>query len=59
MRDLPGLPEHLKGFDVEQFFDPDSPPGEPVLNQVRNPFTEEVYGPLVKVEKDGSVTFLD
>lgn len=59
MKDLPGLPEHLKGFDVEQFFDPDSPSGEPVLNQVHDPFTGEVYGPLMKVDTDGAVTFLD
>lgn len=59
MKDLPGLPDHLKGFNVEQFFDPDSPPGEPVLNQARDPFTGEVYGPLVKVDQDGHVTFLD
>lgn len=59
MKDLPNLPEHLKGFDLTQFFDPDSPSGEPVLNQVRDPFTNAVYGPKVKVDEDGSVTFLD
>jgi hypothetical protein len=44
---------------VSQFFDPDSPSGEPVLNQVRDPFTEAVYGPGMKVDSDGAVTFLD
>ena len=59
MKDLPGLPDHLKGFDVEQFFDPDSPSGEPVLNQVQDPFTGSVHGPLMEVDQDGTVTFLD
>lgn len=56
---MPQLPEHLKNFDVSQFFNPDSPSGEPVLKQVRDPFTEEVYGPEMKVDVDGQVTFLD
>lgn len=59
MKDLPGLPDHLKGFDVEQFFDPDSPSGEPVLNQVHDPFNGGVYGPLMEVDENGTVTFLD
>ncbi len=58
-KDLPNLPEHLKGFQLEQFFDPDSPSGEPVLNQVADPFDGSVHGPGLKVDKDGTVTFLD
>lgn len=58
-KDLPGLPEHLKGFNLEQFFDPDSPSGEPVLQQIRDPFTEEVSGPGMKVDQYGNVTFFD
>lgn len=45
--------------NLEQFFDPDSPSGEPVLNQIADPSTGAVYGPGVRVDKDGTVTFLD
>ncbi len=47
------------GINLEQFFDPDSPSGEPVLQQVRDPFTEEVHGPGMKVDQHGNVTFFD
>src|SRR5687767_14022087 len=57
--DLPNLPDHLRGFQLEQFFDPDSPSGEPVLNQIRDLLTEEVYGPGMKVDIDGNVIFFD
>jgi hypothetical protein len=59
MTDLPNLPEHLRGFDVSQFFDPDSPSGEPVLNQVRDPFDGSVHGPGMRVDQDGTISFLD
>lgn len=49
----------IKGFNLEQFFHPDSPSGEPVLLQSRDPFTEDVYGPGMRVDQHGNVTFFD
>lgn len=49
------LTPEQRDFDVSQFFDPDAPSGEPVLRQVADPFTNEVYAPGLKVTEDGRV----
>lgn len=51
------LTDEQKNFDVSQFFDPDAPSGEPVLNQVEDPFTGDIHAPGLVVKKDGSVEF--
>jgi hypothetical protein len=52
------LTDSQKNFDVSKFFDPDAPSGEPVLQQVSDPETGEVYGPGLKVTQDGCIVRL-
>lgn len=47
------------GIDLTEFFDPDAPSGEPVLSQVKDPFTGTVHAPGLEVAEDGTVTFRD
>lgn len=53
------LTPEQENFDVSQFFDPDMPRGEPVLQQVRDPFTDAVVGPGMRVDTDGTVNWTD
>jgi hypothetical protein len=45
--------------DLEQFFDPDAPPGEAIHRQVKDPDDGTVYAPGLKVTEDGEVTFFN
>lgn len=49
------LTDEQANFDINQFFDPDAPSGEPVLEQVQDPFTGSVHGPGLEVTIDGDV----
>lgn len=49
------LTPHQMHFDVGQFFDPDAPSGEPVLQQVLDPFTGSVHCPGLEVTNDGRI----
>lgn len=53
------LTPEQRDFDISQFFDPDAPSGEPVIQQVRDPFTEAVIGPGMRVDADGTVHWTD
>lgn len=53
------LTPEQENFDVSQFFDPDAPSGEPVLQQVHDPFDGSVIGPGMKVDIDGRVHWTD
>jgi hypothetical protein len=46
-------------INVEQFFNPDAPSGEPVLQQIEDPTTGDVYAPGLKVTQDGRIERLD
>jgi hypothetical protein len=54
-RKKPKLTDSQISFDVSQFFDPDAPSGEPVLEQVVDPFTGSVHCPGMEVTKDGKI----
>lgn len=49
------LTEEQEELDVSQFFDPDAPSGEPVLEQIRDPFNGSVHTPGLEVTEDGKV----
>lgn len=55
---MTSIPER-KDLNLSQFFNPDSPSGEPVLNQIRDPFTGAVHAPGLVVNEDGTVVFTD
>lgn len=44
-------------LDIDSLFDPDAPSGEPVLKQIRDPFTDSVHCPGLEVKYDGEVEF--
>lgn len=45
----------MLGVDVSQFFDPDAPSGEPMLEQIHDPFTGAVICPGMRVDADGTI----
>jgi hypothetical protein len=47
-------PEQM-AFDVSQFFDPDAPSGEPMLEQIHDPFTGDVICPGMRIDTDGNI----
>jgi hypothetical protein len=53
------LTPEQENFDVSQFFDPDAPPGEPVLQQIQDPFNGDIVGPGMRVDTDGRVHWTD
>lgn len=53
------LTPEQRDFDVSQFFDPDDPSGEPVLQQIKDPFDGDIIGPGMRVDEDGRVHWTD
>jgi hypothetical protein len=49
------LTTEQENFDVSQFFDPDAPSGEPMLQQISDPETGDVFAPGLVVKYDGQV----
>lgn len=53
------LTPEQSNFDVSQFFDSNDPDGEPVRQQIKDPFDGDVIGPGMRVDIGGRVHWTD